>query len=142
MSDSEPTMDLWPPATRSRGRCPAVLAHPPPVGLLRSSALDHDLGPLGAKSLAASSESLISSLPLLPEARHRGRPEPIPEWQSLAPTVEKESGSELGAAQVAQHSEAPEVLGRDRGGCLRLDSGHPAVWRFQDRIHLHSVLGS
>src|SRR5579859_4229502 len=84
MSDSEPTMDLWPPATRppheirtqpprfrggpgSRGRCPAVLAHPPPVGLLRSSAPDHDLGPLGAKSLTATSESLIQGR-LLPAA--------------------------------------------------------------------------
>src|SRR5579859_4950240 len=78
MSDSEPTTDLWPPATRppheirtqpprfrggpgSRGRCPAVLAHPPPVGLLRSSAPDHNLGHLEAKYLAANSRSIILS---------------------------------------------------------------------------------
>src|SRR5258708_39312599 len=56
---SSPT-DLRRPCTPSRGPASAVLAHPPRVGSLRSSAPDHDLGHLDDESLADSLSAVLA----------------------------------------------------------------------------------
>src|SRR6266566_8882718 len=70
---SSSATDLRRPCTPSPGLASAVLAHPPRVGSLRSSAPPPDLGHLDDESLADYLTGVLAFLPAARGARHAGQ---------------------------------------------------------------------